>query len=297
MKEGIWGMQLLTFKAGGALRLGVKTSAGVIDAAMAGEALGVNVPSTIDGAINGGTADLTALVAKASGVRSAPWLLEEASLTLGPCVPEPSKIICVGLNYRKHAEESGAAIPTTPVLFSKFTNTLAGQGDSVVLPAGVAEQYDYEVEIAFVIGKTAKSVSVEDALDYVYGYFTADDISVRDLQTRTSQWLLGKTMDNFFPIGPYLVTADEIGDPQTLRLTTKVNGELRQNSNTGDMIFSIAEIISYISTYFPLLPGDVITTGTPEGVAMGMPNKPWLKPGDEVVVEVEKLGALRNVMA
>ena len=290
-------MQLLTFKAGGALRLGVKTSAGVIDAAMAGEALGVNVPSTIDGAINGGTADLTALVAKASGVRSAPWLLEEASLTLGPCVPEPSKIICVGLNYRKHAEESGAAIPTTPVLFSKFTNTLAGQGDSVVLPAGVAEQYDYEVEIAFVIGKTAKSVSVEDALDYVYGYFTADDISVRDLQTRTSQWLLGKTMDNFFPIGPYLVTADEIGDPQTLRLTTKVNGELRQNSNTGDMIFSIAEIISYISTYFPLLPGDVITTGTPEGVAMGMPNKPWLKPGDEVVVEVEKLGALRNVMA
>jgi len=290
-------MQLLTFKAGGALRLGVKTSAGVIDAAMAGEALGVNVPSTIDGAINGGTADLTALVAKASGVRSAPWLLEEASLTLGPCVPEPSKIICVGLNYRKHAEESGAAIPTTPVLFSKFTNTLAGQGDSVVLPAGVAEQYDYEVEIAFVIGKTAKSVSVENALDYVYGYFTADDISVRDLQTRTSQWLLGKTMDNFFPIGPYLVTADEIGDPQTLRLTTKVNGELRQNSNTGDMIFSIAEIISYISTYFPLLPGDVITTGTPEGVAMGMPNKPWLKPGDEVVVEVEKLGALRNVMA
>jgi len=297
MKEGNWGMQLLTFKAGGALRLGVKTSAGVIDAAMAGEALGVNVPSTIDGAINGGTADLTALVAKASGVRSAPWLLEEASLTLGPCVPEPSKIICVGLNYRKHAEESGAAIPTTPVLFSKFTNTLAGQGDSVVLPAGVAEQYDYEVEIAFVIGKTAKSISVENALDYVYGYFTADDISVRDLQTRTSQWLLGKTMDNFFPIGPYLVTADEIGDPQTLRLTTKVNGELRQNSNTGDMIFSIAGIISYISTYFPLLPGDVITTGTPEGVAMGMPNKPWLKPGDEVVVEVEKLGALRNVMA
>ncbi len=290
-------MQLLTFKAGGALRLGVKTSAGVIDAVMAGEALGVSVPSTIDGAINGGTADLAALVAKAAGVSSAPWLLEETSLALGPCVPEPSKIICVGLNYRKHAEESGAAIPTTPVLFSKFTNTLAGQGDSVVLPAGVAEQYDYEVEIAFVIGKTAKSVSVENALDHVYGYFTADDISVRDLQTRTSQWLLGKTMDSFFPIGPYLVTADEVGDPQTLQLTTKVNGELRQNSNTADMIFSIAEIISYISTYFPLLPGDVVTTGTPEGVAMGMPNKPWLKPGDEVVVEVEKLGALRNVMA
>ena len=146
------------------------------------------------------------------------------------------------------------------------------------------------------IGKTAKGVSQADALNYVYGYCTADDISVRDLQTRTSQWLLGKTMDNFFPIGPYLVTADEVGDPQKLQITTKVNGELRQNSNTGDMIFSIAEIISYVSTYFPLLPGDIITTGTPEGVAMGMANKPWLKPGDEVVVEVEKLGALRNVM-
>jgi 2-keto-4-pentenoate hydratase/2-oxohepta-3-ene-1,7-dioic acid hydratase in catechol pathway len=120
---------------------------------------------------------------------------------------------------------------------------------------------------------------------------------VRDLQTRTSQWVLGKTLDKFFPIGPYLVSADEAGDPAKMQITCKVNGELRQNSNTADMIFSVAEIVSYISTYFPLEPGDLITTGTPEGVAMGMPNKPWLKPGDEVVVEVEGLGALRNVMA
>jgi 2-keto-4-pentenoate hydratase/2-oxohepta-3-ene-1,7-dioic acid hydratase in catechol pathway len=289
-------MQLLTFKSNGSLRLGVKTPAGVIDVAAAGEALGVKVPASIQEAIAGGTAALTELAAMAAGESSAPWLISESSITFGPCVPAPGKIICVGLNYRKHAEESGAAIPTTPVLFSKFTNTLAAHGDSVALST-VAEQYDYEVEIAAVIGKTAKSVSKESALDYVFGYCTADDISVRDLQTRTSQWLLGKTMDNFFPIGPYLVTADEVGDPQKLRLTTKVNGELRQNSSTADMIFNVAEIVSYITTYFPLQPGDIITTGTPEGVAMGMANKPWLKPGDVVEVEVEKLGALRNVMS
>jgi 2-keto-4-pentenoate hydratase/2-oxohepta-3-ene-1,7-dioic acid hydratase in catechol pathway len=289
-------MQLLTFKNGGALRLGLKTDAGVIDVARAGEALGFQVPGSVEEAITGGNAALTELAGKAAGAGSADWLLDEAGLELGPCVPNPGKIICIGLNYRKHAEESGAAIPTHPVIFSKFNNTLAAHNESVPLPP-VAEQYDYEVELCVVMGKTARGVSQAEALDYVYGYCTADDISVRDLQSRTSQWLLGKTMDKFFPIGPYLVTADEVGDPQKLQITTKVNGELRQNSNTADMIFSVAEIISYISTYFPLEPGDLITTGTPEGVAMGMPNKPWLKPGDEVVVEVKGLGALRNVMA
>jgi 2-keto-4-pentenoate hydratase/2-oxohepta-3-ene-1,7-dioic acid hydratase in catechol pathway len=208
---------------------------------------------------------------------------------------QPTAIICIGLNYRKHAEESGAAIPTHPVVFSKFNNTLAAYGESVSLPA-VAKEYDYEVELCAVIGKHATGVSKDNALDYVYGYTTANDLSVRDLQTRTSQWLLGKTMDKFFPIGPYLVTADEAGDPQAMTLTTKVNGELRQNSNTADMIFRVDEIVAYISTYFPLEPGDLITTGTPEGVAMGMANKPWLQPGDVVEVEVGSLGALRNTM-
>lgn len=289
-------MRLLTFKEGDALRLGLKTEAGVIDVAKAGEALGLSVPSTVEDAIASNNAGLAELAAKAAGAGTAEWLLDETGLTLGPCVPNPGKIICIGLNYRKHAEESGAAIPTTPVIFSKFNNTLAGHNDSVSLPAGIAEQYDYEVELCLAIGKTARNVSQADALDYVYGYCTANDISVRDLQTRTSQWILGKTLDKFFPIGPYLVTADEAGDPQNMQLTCKVNGELRQNSNTADLIFSVAEIISYISTYFPLEPGDLITTGTPEGVAMGMANKPWLKPGDEVVVEVQGLGALRNVM-
>jgi 2-keto-4-pentenoate hydratase/2-oxohepta-3-ene-1,7-dioic acid hydratase in catechol pathway len=287
-------MRLLTFSSNGELKLGLKTDAGVIDVAAAGAALGVSVPASIGDAISGSDAGLTELATKAAG-QTGGWLLDESALTLGPCVPEPGKIICVGLNYRKHAEESGAAIPTHPVLFSKFNNTLAGPGEGVPLPK-VAEQYDYEVELCVVIGKTAASVSQADALDYVYGYCTADDVSVRDLQTRTSQWLLGKTLDKFFPIGPYLVTADEAGDPQAMRLTTKVNGELRQDSNTADMIFSVAECISYISTYFPLQAGDLITTGTPAGVAMGMPNKPWLKPGDIVEVEVGNLGALSNPM-
>ena len=146
------------------------------------------------------------------------------------------------------------------------------------------------------IGKSARNVGHEDALDYVLGYVTSNDISVRDLQTRPSQWLLGKTLDNFLPVGPYLVTADEVGDPQHLAIKTWVNGDLRQNSNTGDMIFPVAEIISYISRYFTLEPGDLIVTGTPEGVAMGREDKPWLVPGDEVVVEVENLGTLKNVM-
>jgi 2-keto-4-pentenoate hydratase/2-oxohepta-3-ene-1,7-dioic acid hydratase in catechol pathway len=288
-------MRLLTFKDGGALRLGLATQAGVIDVAKAGEALGVAVPSSIDEAIANGNAGLAELASKASGESTATWLLDEPGLTFAPAVPNPGKIICIGLNYRKHAEESGAAIPTHPVIFSKFTNTLAGHNENVPLPSA-GQQYDYEVELCVVIGKSARDVSEVDALSYVYGYATANDISVRELQTRTSQWLLGKTMDKFFPIGPYVVTADEVGDPQKLQCTTKVNGELRQNSSTADMIFSVADIISYITTYFPLEPGDLITTGTPEGVAMGMANKPWLKPGDEVVVEVETLGALRNVM-
>jgi 2-keto-4-pentenoate hydratase/2-oxohepta-3-ene-1,7-dioic acid hydratase in catechol pathway len=287
-------MRLLTFRDGDGLRLGLKTDAGVIDVAKAGEALGVTAPSSIGEAFSGGNS-LAELAVKADGASGAPWLLDEAVLTFGPVVPDPGKIICIGLNYRKHAEESGAPIPSHPVIFSKFNNTLAGHNEKVPLPS-VGEQYDYEVELCVVIGKTARGVSEADALNYVYGYCSANDVSVRELQTRTSQWLLGKTMDKFFPIGPYLVTADEVGDPQKLQCTTKVNGELRQNSNTGDMIFSVAQIVSYASTYFTLEPGDLITTGTPEGVAMGMANKPWLKPGDEVVVEVEKLGALRNVM-
>ena len=296
-------MILLTIRDGDNLRLGVRTPGGVIDVAAAQAALGPGgggLPQTVEAAIAGGDtvrsalADLVARAEATDGSGSS-WLMDEASLTLGPAVPNPGKIVCVGLNYRKHAEETGAAIPTSPVLFSKFLNTIAAPDEEVPL-TDAATQYDYEVELAVVMGKTTKNVSAADALGSVFGYAAANDLSARDLQNRTSQWILGKTMDKFMPIGPYLVTADEVGDPQKLAIRTWLNGELRQNSNTDDMIFPVAELIAYISRHFTLDPGDVIITGTPEGVILGMAEKRWMVPGDVVEVEVEGLGKLRNRM-
>ena len=286
-------MKLLTFHHDSALKLGIRTAAGVIDVAQAAPSH-PGLPVTMDAALRGGAAALKALQALEQHPQAA-WLLQEQDLQPGPCLGNQEKLICVGLNYKRHARETGMAVPETPVLFSKFNNTLAETDEPITLPPN-AIQYDYEVELGVVIGKQARYVSVDQALDYVFGYFTANDLSVRDLQFRTSQWLLGKTPDKFFPTAPYLVTADEVGDPQNLKLFTWVNGDLRQNSNTSDMIFNVAECISYISQYMTLKPGDVISTGTPEGVVLGMAEKNWLKPGDEVVVEVEKLGKCTNRM-
>ena len=286
-------MKLLTFHRNNVLQLGIRTEAGVIDVARASEGH-AGIPVTMDAAIRGGAEAMKALQGLVKQP-SANWLLNEQDLQPGPCVGTPEKIICIGLNYKHHALETGMPIPEVPVLFSKFNNTLAETREPIPLPDN-ALQYDYEVELGVVIGKEARYVSVDDALDYVFGYFTVNDMSVRDLQFRTSQWLLGKSPDKFFPTAPYLVTADEVSDPQNLGLSCWVNGELRQNSNTADMIFSVAECISYISQYMTLKPGDVISTGTPEGVVMGMKEKNWLKPGDEVVVEVEGLGKCTNRM-
>jgi 2-keto-4-pentenoate hydratase/2-oxohepta-3-ene-1,7-dioic acid hydratase in catechol pathway len=286
-------MKLLTYKADGGLKSGIATDKGVIDVAAAGLALGVDAPIAVADLADG-TGKLQALIDKVTGDES--WLHDEAGLTLGPCVSNPGKIVCIGLNYAKHAAESNLPIPSHPVVFSKFNNSLAGNGEDVPLIADVASEFDYEVELCAVIGKTAKNVAEADALSYVAGYSTANDLSTRDLQMRSSQWLIGKTSDKFLPLGPYLVTADEVGDPQKLRLTCTVNGEIRQDSNTSDMIFTVAQIVSYCSQFFTLEPGDLILTGTPSGVAMGMANKPWLKKGDVVEVEVEKLGKLTNKM-
>ncbi|MDQ3694743.1 MAG: fumarylacetoacetate hydrolase family protein [Chloroflexota bacterium] len=307
-------MRLLTFwDDDGELRLGVSTEYGVVDVEDALLDLYVD-DDDADGAdvdfedmvaageymTDGPTlhGSVTRLLASldADTTDGADWVLDPSEVAFGPAVANAGKLICVGLNYRKHAEETGAPIPPSPILFGKFSNSLAGHGDEVPLPT-TATEYDYEVELGVVIGRTARNVSVEDALDYVFGYATANDLSARDLQMRTSQWLLGKTLDGFLPIGPYVVTADEVPDPQNLQLKTWLNGELRQDSTTADMIFSVAEIISYASQYFTLEPFDVIITGTPEGVIMGTAEKKWLVPGDEVIVEVEGLGQLRNVMA
>jgi len=271
-------VRLLTFHRDGELRTGLLTADGVAELA---------------------TRDFNALLTLppdqverlATGAR-----LEEAGLRLGPCAPRPGKIVCVGLNYRRHAEESGMAVPETPVLFSKFANSLAAHGDDVPLP-DVAEQYDYEAELGVVIGRAARNVSEADALDHVWGYCSCDDVSARDLQFRSTQWLLGKTLDRFLPLGPHLVSADEAGDPQAQSVRCLVNGDVRQDSSTADMVFGVAELVGYISRFWTLEPGDVIATGTPQGVAQGRPDKPWLRPGDEVVVEVGRLGRLVNRMA
>lgn len=281
-------MKLITFQTADGLRLGVVVAEGVlpVESSDAGDAL------TLQTLFTQGEAALPRVRAAVERSPGAGALRQESDLRLGPCVYQPGKILCVGLNYRRHAEETGAPFPQTPVLFSKFNNTLAAACEAVPLPK-VASQYDYEVELGVVIGRRASSVPVERALEYVLGYCTANDLSARDLQTRTSQWLLGKTLDRFCPVGPYLVTRDEVPDPQRLALRTWVNGELRQNSSTADMIFSVAEIVSYASQYMTLEPGDLIITGTPEGVILGMPEpRTWLKPGDEVIVEVEGLGRL-----
>jgi 2-keto-4-pentenoate hydratase/2-oxohepta-3-ene-1,7-dioic acid hydratase in catechol pathway len=288
-------MKLLTFLKDGHYALGIRTDRGVLDVESAVGQGRRRAPTRLHEAIEGGPQAVSALQAIAEQAEDG-WL-KEADLTLGPCVPHPGKIVCVGLNYRKHAEETNAPIPEYPILFSKFNNALAGHGEDIPLPA-VSEKVDYEAELAIVMGKTAKNVGKEQALDYVFGYCNANDLSARDLQMRTPQWLLGKTCDKFLPLGPYLVTADEVGNPNGLGIRCTVNGEVRQNSNTSDMIFHCGELVSYISRHMTLEPGDMILTGTPEGVVLGYPpeKQVYLQEGDVVTVEIEKLGALTNRM-
>lgn len=212
-----------------------------------------------------------------------------------PIVTRPQKIICVGLNYKSHVSETDNINPGSPVLFGKFINALAGAGEKIVIPAET-KQLDYEGELGIVIGKSAKNISESESMDYIFGYFIGNDISARDLQFRTSQWLLGKSCDKFYPCGPFITTADEIRDPQNLTIKTKLNGQIRQNSNTSNMIFPVAYLVSYVSKFMTLQPGDIISTGTPEGVILGMPDSQriWIKKGDKVTIEIENIGTLEN---
>jgi 2-keto-4-pentenoate hydratase/2-oxohepta-3-ene-1,7-dioic acid hydratase in catechol pathway len=210
-------------------------------------------------------------------------------------VPRPGKILCVGLNYRDHAKETGQAIPTEPVLFSKFANSVVGPGADVVVPPE-AEEVDYEAELAVVIGRRASRVAAADALGHVAGYACANDVSARSLQFLSSQWLLGKAIDTFLPLGPYLVTADEVPDPQALGIRCLVNDELLQDSSTGEMVFGVAELISYTSRTITLEPGDLLVTGTPSGVGMAADPPRYLRPGDRMRVEIDGLGQLDNTV-
>lgn len=293
-------MKFLTYRTDEGLKLGIGTDRGVLDAVRAAGRVAVTLPVTMEQLLQEGregTRKWNALVSQLQEEQSNTLYLDESELDFGPCVTRPGKILCVGLNYRDHAEETGMAVPQHPILFNKFHNGIAAHGDPVPLPSN-AEQVDYEAELAIVIGQTTRAVEKEDALDHVFGYCVANDLSARDLQFRTSQWLLGKCLDHFCPIGPYLVTADEVGDPGRLGIRCQVNGDIRQDSNTSEMIFSCAELISYLSQYMTLEAGDIILTGTPAGVIAGAPpeERRWLQAGDEVSVEIEKLGRLTNRM-
>ena len=224
--------------------------------------------------------------------------LNNGNVEYAPVILQPQKIICVGLNYRSHVAETKDQIPESPVLFSKYANSLAGSGDNIPIPHET-KQLDYEGELGIVIGKKGSSIKESDALDHVFGYFIGNDVSARDLQFRTSQWLLGKSGDGFYPCGPFITTADEIRDPQKLSLKTELNGELRQNSDTSYMIFSCSYLISYISRFMTLYPGDIISTGTPEGVILGIPEdrRVWIRKGDRISIKIEGLGRLENTFS
>lgn len=290
------GLTLLTIRREGELRLAVKTGKGILDAPHAARLLNLPAPATMDDLLQHEDGpSLNALVDVASKSEAgAAWLKEDA-IEYGPLVSHPQKIVCVGLNYRHHAQEIGAPIPNAPVLFSKFNNTLCAHNGRIKLPVKVATRFDYEVELVIIIGKKARDVSEADALSYVAGYATGNDFSARDLQLETGgQWMIGKTPDGFAPLGPYMVTADQI-DPDRLKVECRVNGETRQSSSTSDFIFNSRQMISYISRHMTLQPGDIIFTGTPQGVILGKPKdqQVWLKAGDKIACSVEKLGELR----
>jgi len=209
-------------------------------------------------------------------------------------IPNPEKIVAIGLNYEDHAQETGAPIPEKPVVFTKYPNTIIGPGEAIRIPP-ITEQVDYEAELAVVIGKTARNVPESEALDHVFGYANANDVSARDLQfSEGGQWTRSKSLDTFMPFGPFIATKDEVPDPQNLSIRAILNGETVQDGTTAKMIFPVAELVAFLSTGMTLVPGDIIITGTPPGVGMARDPQLWMKPGDEVTIEIENLGTLTN---
>lgn len=218
---------------------------------------------------------------------------EFEAVTLRAVIPNPGKIICIGLNYRDHAAETHQSLPEVPMIFAKYANTLIGPGEAIVLPH-VTQRVDYEAELAVVMGKRGRYIAETEAMDYVAGYSAFNDISARDYQMRTSQWMIGKTFDTFGPFGPALVTADEIADPHALDIRLSIGSELLQDSNTRELIFPIPQLIAYLSSVMTLDPGDVIATGTPAGVGFTRRPPRFLRPGETVRVEIEGIGVLEN---
>lgn len=281
-------MRLVTFTAESGPRAGVMTEEGVVDAWVA---LGEPERSSLRELIaEDRLADLQLAVAEGTD----PVVEPDAAALLAP-VPDPEKIILVGLNYRAHAEETGQEIPEVPAIFAKYRNALVGNGATVTLPEA-GRKCDYEAEVAFVVGRRAANVPVDDALGYVAGYTLLNDLSARDLQGLTPQWMPGKVFDGSAPCGPFLVTPDETGPHDGIGVTMLVNGEQRQSSSTADLIFPVPELVSVLSSWMTLEPGDIVATGTPSGVGLGMKPRVWLEDGDVLVVGSPQLGELTTTI-
>jgi 2-keto-4-pentenoate hydratase/2-oxohepta-3-ene-1,7-dioic acid hydratase in catechol pathway len=278
-------MKLVTFTRRGSTHIGKlveHNGAAVVDLTEAG------LPAEMISFLQGG-APLLEKAAHVSSDQAVPL----ASVKLHAPIPRPGKIICIGLNYSDHAAETGQAIPKFPVVFAKYANTVIADGEAIVLPK-VTEQVDYEAELGFVIGTKVRGATLDDAMAYVAGYLPVNDVSARDYQNRTSQWSMGKTFDTFAPMGPALVTADEVPDPHNLSIRLTIGGETLQNSNTSNLIFNIPQLIVALSEVMTLEPGDVVSTGTPPGVGMARKPQRWMRAGETCTITIEKVGTLHN---
>ena len=282
-------VKLVTFLRQNQLRLGVlQSDQTVVDLNQADPRLPPDMTTFLAG---GKTVLARANAVVATAPAKATYPLGE--VTLKAPILRPGKIICIGMNYRDHAAEGGHPVPEYPAVFAKYANCVIGPGEAIVHP-GISDKVDYEAEMAVVIGRTAKDVAEDEALDYVGGYTCLNDVSARDYQNLTSQWVIGKTFDTFAPMGPCLVTADEIPDPQTLDIRLSIGGELLQSSNTSNLVFTVQDLVAKLSAVMTLEPGDVIATGTPGGVGFARKPPRWLLPGDVVRLEIERIGVLEN---
>lgn len=261
----------------------------------------VDFPTEILAFLQGGdvlweVAEATVDWVRSSAARSTAesFMLSAAEVGLLPPISNPSKIVCVGLNYYDHCREQNLDTPESPVLFAKFPSALIGPGDSITWLPGTSEQVDYEAELAFVVKRVARNISADEADRYIAGYTILNDVTARDAQFGDGQWVRGKSFDTFCPIGPYLVTPDEVGDPHRLAVQCWLNGELMQDSSTSEMIFKVPDLLAFISESCTLLPGDIVSTGTPDGVGVFRKPPVFLESGDVVEIAIEKLGRLRN---
>lgn len=281
-------------------KLGLEMEAGILDLLRLAQHLNLSLPQTMEQFLKNSSQSLTAIQdtlvrAQDLHLKLNDYIILATDITFLPVIDQPEKILCVGMNYVEHIKETGGDVPTHPVFFSKFRNTLAAHNQVIPFSSN-AEQVDYEAELVIVIGKRANHVPESDVGEVILGYTIGNDLSERTFQFESSQWLIGKTMDHFAPIGPALVTKDEIDNVQDLMIQTKRNGHIVQQSSTKDMLFSVKKIVSYASRYMTLKPGDLIFTGTPKGVILEQPpgQRDWLKSKDKLDITIEALGTLSN---